>query len=703
MTSPRWDGTKWVELAPGAASPAVDERIFRQITEYVRDVFWLKAPGGSMLYVSPAYEHIWGRSARSLYENPASFVDSIHPDDRDRVLRSLERQVEGGYDEEYRIIRPDGTVRWVRDRAFPVCDEKGRVVRLAGIAQDVTRRKKSQAEIERREQWYRTLFENTSDFISVFDGAWRRITASPSVTRLLGYRPEELGEDAIPLVHPDDVPRVKEVRAWLEAHPGESARTEYRLRRKDGSYAYFESVVVRLRDPAGQDAFVVCARDITERRLVDPLTGLPNQNLLTHHLRMLAADRNTGVAEGCIALVLLGVDRFRTVNDTIGEADADTVLVEIGRRLLAHAPSPCFVARITGDRFAVVFEQVATREEAVEAARELQQVFDEPFSSRMGPLVLGAGVGMIVDPPVDAAPGDILRAAEEALAQAKRAGAGRLSVYEESMRRRAQKRLDLEGALHQALQGGEIITHFQPIYDLQTSRLASFEALARWQRPGEALMMPADFIPVAEESGLIRELDFAILRRACAAIVRWRATFSGCEKMAISVNLSARHFDDGKLAPEIEKVLTEAGAPTSAIHFEITESVVVSRPAHAAGVMYALGRKGLNFGLDDFGTGYASLASIHKFPFRTLKIDRSFVSSLDTPAGKPEIVRAIVGMARSLGLRTVAEGIETQAQLEAVRELGADFGQGFFLGRPMDEAAVEALLGKACKRRGASG
>lgn len=699
MTSPRWDGTGWVGQGAGATGHDVDDAVLRQITEHVRDVFWLRDPADdTMLYVSPAYEHIWGRSVAELYEKPNSFLDAVHPGDKARVIASLPYQAIGGYDEEYRILRPDGELRWVRDRAFPICDEKGKALRIAGISQDITRRKQNQAELERRETWYRALFENTSDFISVFDADGKRLMASPSVTPLLGYQPDELGEDVSSLVHPDDLARIDEVRAELKDRPGRSARTEYRLRRKDGSFGYFESVVVSLQDPDGRDVFIICARDVTERRLVDPLTGLPNQNLLNHHLRMLTADRHAGVSEGCVALILLGIDRFRTVNDTVGEAEADKILVEVGRRLMAETRSPCFVARLPGDRFAVVLERLMTREDGINAAGRLQRVFEEPFVSPAGVLVIGAGMGMIVDPPMDAAPGEVLRAAEEALAQAKREGAGRLVVYEESMRRRAQRRLDIEGALHQALASDEIIAYFQPIFDLQSGDLSSFEALARWDRPGVGLVMPGEFIPVAEETGIVRELDLAILRRACAAIVRWRSKFRGCDQMAISVNLSARHFDDGKLAPEIESILDAAGAPANAIHFEITESVVVSRPAHAAGVMYALGQKGLKFGLDDFGTGYASLASIHSFPFRTLKIDRSFVSSLDTPTSKPGVVQAIVGMARSLGLQTVAEGIETGAQLDAVKRIGADFGQGFHLGRPMDEASAERLLATRCVR-----
>ncbi len=686
------DPTLWSAPDPRLRSLDRADDLVRQITEYVRDVFWLKEPGsGRMLYVSPAYQNVWGRTVDSLYAAPASFLDSIHPDDRDEVIANLGSQLTGGYDVEYRVVRPDGTIRWVRDRAFPIADEDGIVGRVAGIAQDVTERRKAVEELQTRERWYRTVFEETSDLITVFDAAGQRRFVNPSVEKVLGYEPSDLvGTSVLVNVHPDDRSRVERLLTKVKEDPEATARAEYRLLRKDGTYGVFEGVAVAMREGGVVETIVVCARDVTSSRFIDPLTGLPNENLLTQHLELFARRSRGGLAG--FSLVVLGLDRFRSITSLVGEPAADQLLVEVARRLRAQAPEASILARIHGDLFAAILQGVTGLDEVLAEVSRLEAGFGQPFASPMGPLPVTAGFGILVAPPAEAGAGEILRDALEALASAKRLGHGRQEVFDESMRRRAMERLDIENGLRRALQTDELLIHYQPIFDMRSGRLAGFEALARWDRPGAGLLPPASFIPVAEASDLICELDLWVFRRAARQIVSWRERFSRHSDLFVSVNLSGRHFQGGSLADRVKTILAETGAPPAAIRLEITEGVLMKHGSATSDAIELLREDGLRFALDDFGTGYSSLAALHRYRFETLKIDGSFVMSLGTPSERPELVRAIIGMAHTMGLGVVAEGVETAEQLAFLRRSHCEFGQGYGLGRPMDEAQVEALL-----------
>lgn len=666
----------------------------RHITEHVRDVFWLEKPRhGGLLYVSPAYESVWGRTVESLFAEPITFLDAVVEEDRERVEAAQRTKDSETYDIEYRIRRPDGTIRWIHDRAFPIRDATGEVVRIAGIAQDVTETRLARAQLAASERRFRALFEHSTELITVVDRDRRRIFVSKAAKAVLGIAPDDPTE--LPLggrVHPQDLPMLERAMERAIAAPGVPIPVEYRQRRANDSYGIFEGIITSLLDVKEVEAMVICARDVTDVRFVDPLTQLPNESCLLHHLDFVWGQ--PGEARGRYSTIAIDIDGFNAVTASLGEAEADRIIVALGRRLSEIIRHPSMLGRLYGDRFLAVLDGVDAVSGVLRVLRELRACLEAPFQSAAGPLTLTAGFGVFVSPPKDDSAAEILRSTEVALTGAKRHGAGKHEFFEESMRARARERLDTESALRQAIAAEELLVYYQPIFDLGSGHLAGFEALSRWERPGVGFVPPDVFIPVAEQSELIYSLDFAVLRRSAAQILDWRKRYPGLEGLYVSINLSARHFDREELVRDLDRILAEVGGPVDAICFEITESVLIEQPDRAAETIRTLRERGYRFALDDFGKGYSSISYLHRFAVHTLKIDREFISSLGQPEESPALVRAIIRMAHELGLKVVAEGVETKEQLAFLRDADCELAQGFGLARPMSASDAEALLSR---------
>ncbi|MCA8918969.1 MAG: EAL domain-containing protein [Planctomycetes bacterium] len=664
----------------------------RQIAEHVRDVFWLTEPDSLHIhYISPAFESIWGRTPESLYENPGAFMDAVHPDDRTHVISNRNRKARVGFDVEYRIVRPDGEIRWIRDRAFPILNDAGEVVRIAGIAQNVTRRKRAEDKLQKRESWWRSLFEHTNDLVTVTDTHGRRLYHSPSVERVLGYGPNELeGDSALEIVHPDDQEALRGVLAKLILKPEQPLRTRYRLRRVDGRYVYMESTVVYLPGLIDGGAIVSCATNVTDRTLRDPATGLVSQTFLEHHLE-LRRERSENELYP-LSILLADLDQYSSIVSSLGELEGERILRVVAERFEEALAEMDLVAKLDAERFAFVLQGVNEEEQAEVVIERLRHVLQQPIATSAGEISLSASFGLVVAPPLGSSVREVLRKAESALERSQHKGPGGHKVFNFETGNYMLERMATETALRKAVHEGDIIAHFQPIVDLSTGRVAGFEALARWQRSQGALVMPEVFIPIAEQSRLICDIDMAVLRNACVRLTEWRKKFPEYGQLQVAVNLSTRNFTGGNVIEDIDEVLHQTGTPPAAVKLEITESSLIEKPDEMAAIMHLLAQRGLQFELDDFGTGYSSLSYLHRFPFQTLKVDRDFVASLGTPGERPALVNAIVAMARSMGLETVAEGVDTTEQLEFVREAGCHFAQGYGIAMPMSADDAEALL-----------
>ena len=431
--------------------------------------------------------------------------------------------------------------------------------------------------------------------------------------------------------------------------------------------------------------------------LHDALTGLPNRALL---LERLSDAIERADAEGrSLALFFLDVDHLKVLNDSLGHDAGDELLRAIGPRLRAVLRPEDMIARFGGDEFAVLCEGVGDEAHALRVAERLVRAFARPFEVRGEPRFCSTSVGVVVsDPDGPRGPAELLSDADAALYRAKERGRGRHEVFDTGLRDRTTARLQIEADLRRAIEAGDQLwVAYQPFYALPSGAIAGVEALLRWDHPERGAIPPAEFIPVAEDSGLIVDLGELVLRTACREVARWQAE-TPARELSVSVNVSARQMALTGMPGVVGAVLRESGLDPLSLALEITEGVLLEDTAATAETLQALRRLGVRLMLDDFGTGYSSLAYLRRHPIDALKIDRTFVADLGEQGdGDAAIVQAIVGMAKALGMRVVPEGVETAGQLERLTELGCDFAQGFHLSRPLPAAELEALL-----RRGAA-
>ena len=513
-------------------------------------------------------------------------------------------------------------------------------------------------------------------------------------------------------IHPDDR---EAFEGALAAHlEGRTAhfQSEHRLRHEDGSYRW---VLARGRAVAGEDGepyrMAGSLTDVTERHRMeessrhdashDALTGLPNRALLVERLRA-TMERAKGDPSYAYAVLFLDLDRFKNVNDSLGHAVGDELLRVVARRISSCVRPSDTVARLGGDEFVVLLDGASVSEAEALAGR-VQASLKAPVSLRGHELYATASIGVVVMPEGHEGPEELLRDADTAMYRAKGSGKARHAVFDAGMRREAVTLLRLETDLRRATERGEFVVHYQPIVWLPMGGVVGFEALVRWEHPERGLLPPGAFVPLAEETGMVREIDRIVLREACREAARWRSAHPDRFPPSVSVNLSPSGLSSPTLVDEVSGVLGETGLPGRALVLELTEGAVLRDPEEALSVLHRLRELGVRVHVDDFGIGHSSLALLHRLPVDALKIDRSFVSRLvgeaDPPGGLPpvegegaEIVRTISSLAHGLGMDVVAEGVETDGQLGLLREVGCDYAQGFRFSRPVGPGGADAIL-----------
>jgi diguanylate cyclase (GGDEF)-like protein len=452
-------------------------------------------------------------------------------------------------------------------------------------------------------------------------------------------------------------------------------------------------------DPYGACVQLVgAAYDVSEHRRIeaelahrtrhDPLTELPNRVMLVEWLQAALAAR----ADAQVGLVLLDIDHFKVVNDSLGLEAGDELLSATASRIARVLRSGDRLARLGGDELAVVCHNVSEVDDVLALARRLRGVFDQPFALRDDEVFLNASVGVIVSDGADDTPARLLRDADVAVFAAKELGRGRVELFDDAMRNQAVRRLEIESSLRRALVRGEFRVHYQPVVAFARSEMIGIEALVRWEHPELGLLEPADFLEIAEETGLIVPIGSWVLHEACSQTARWRAELPAEAPLFVAVNLSARQLVDPDLVPTVESVLASTRLDPSLLTLEVNEAVLVENRDVARDVLERLTARGVRIGIDDFGTGQSSLAHLNDLPVHTLKIDRSLIAGLGRRPEDSAIVAAIVGLGHTLDFTVTAEGIETDMQLHALRTLGCDLGQGYYFARPQPGAVVRALV-----------
>lgn len=535
------------------------------------------------------------------------------------------------------------------------------------------------------------------------DGLWDwavgapELHLSPRWKAMLGYAPDELADTQDTWwgrVHPDDVAGLRHA---LEQHvqgQTEFFEHEHRLQHRDGGWRH---VLVRgkaVRNAKGEATRLAGSlSDVTQARSRDPLSGLPNRVLFFDRLEQafLRARRDP---EYRFAVLFVDLDRFKNINDSLGHAAGDALLVGIARRLEHCVRAIDTVARLGGDEFTVLLDDAREPDGALRVAARIVEELSRPFPIEGRDVFTGASIGISVSSPNYQRPGDLLRDADTAMYRAKSEGKGRFVVFDRTMHDRALKVLSVESGLRRAIEERELEVHYQPVFSVKTRALIGAEALVRWRDPARGMVAPLDFVPIAEESDLIALLDQYVLREATAQMQKWRTTWPGRE-LFVAVNASRKQFSRPGFAEDVQQILDAAGLLPGALHLEVTETVTMDPAPLVASQLSRVAQAGVQLDIDDFGVGYSSLSVLHRFPFRGLKVDRSFVASLESSAQTTEVVRAIIAMAAALGLSVTAEGVETEAQLERLAGFGCEHVQGYLLAKPMPADDAEAFFAKS--------
>jgi PAS domain S-box-containing protein len=574
-------------------------------------------------------------------------------------------------------------------------------------------------QLAERDRLFQLISENAADMIAVIDRDGNRLYNSPAYEKVLGYTQHELTTTSpMEQIHPDDRPRVLGAAEKARA-TGRGEQLEYRIRHKNGTWRVLESTASAIRGPKDESqGLVIVNRDITERKRAeemlahnafhDGLTNLANRTLLLDRLgRALTLSRRH--SDFKFAVLFIDIDGFKVFNDSLGHASGDTLLIQISQRLTTclrrvdTVSRPAndgsddtdfgdnTLARPGGDEFVVLAEELRDPSDGVRVAERIQKRLAEPFVVDGTEIVITASIGIAFSSATSSEAPDVLRDAEIAMYRAKHTGRARCEVFDNAMHAGALKRLQLETDMRKAVDTGEFRVHYQPIVSLQSGEIVGFEALSRWQRP-QGMVMPNDFIPVADETGIILAINRRMLPEACKQLLAWQELFPSNPPLSLSVNISPKQFAQPDLAVEIGQLLAESGMDPSCIDLEITETIAMADADRSTNVLSQLKGLGVGLDIDDFGTGYSSLSRLQSFRVDTLKIDRFFVSRIDTDPETLEIVRTIVMLAHNLGMKVVAEGVETQSQMDLLREIGCERAQGYLFSKPADPEAIGKLL-----------
>jgi diguanylate cyclase (GGDEF)-like protein/PAS domain S-box-containing protein len=556
-------------------------------------------------------------------------------------------------------------------------------------------------QVRRSEARFRSLIQNSGDVFAVLDPRGRLTYASVAVRQVLGYRSVDLGRSSLmSLIHPDDVQWARRLFGEVLARPRSQHTGETRVQHADGTWRVMEWTLTNLVYDSTVGGVVVNARDISQRKeleeqlshqaLHDPLTGLPNRALLTDRIEHALARRDD--RHRAVAVLFLDLDDFKTVNDSLGHGVGDKILAAVADRLRVALRPADTVARMGGDEFAILIDEPVTAGAPTGVAERILDAFHEPMVIGRRAVSVGASIGIAWSNGRRLTASDLLRDADVAMYAAKRRGKGRYEVFQTGMRADALVRLELKADLDRALADGQLVLHYQPVVDLADGRIVGVEALVRWNHPRRGLLAPESFIHLAEETGQIVALGRWVLGEACRQSADWARTLG--RSIPVAVNLSARELQDGRLIDHVRECLASTGTDPASLTVEVTESVWVEEVETSGRVLEALRELGVHLAIDDFGIGYSSLSYLQRYPFDSLKIDRSFVASLEADGAGEPLVRSMLDLAQRLDRAVVAEGIERPDQLATLWRLGCQLGQGYLMAPPADAGTIERLLRK---------
>ena len=671
-----------------------DDR-YRVLSRSASSWIWTRRLDGGLVAPFESFLEYTGMTAEEA--DGGGWLTPVHPSDRSGVALAWEAATTHGatFSMEHRLRRHDGVYEWFAVHGSPVLDADGSLVEYVGTSVNVHERNLAIEALRESDQRHRALFEQSPVGVFVFDRDARLTECNAEFARMMKVEPARLiGRGLREMVDADVVAALE---AALNGEAGAFEGAFHGGRNGDSLIATMHTSSLRGADGAVSGGMGVIA-DVTERHrfldridrlaFTDLVTGLPNRAALDCRLQeaLGLAALNTHK----IALAVLNIDRFRHVYDTRGGHAADRLLVAVGARLAQHVGENDTVARAGGDEFLVLLPDVSGLDDVVAASDRIASGFRSAVQVDGEPIYIQLSIGVALSPDDVVDADELVRDATVAMRRAKRDGGGVWRLYDRAMDAKFAGRLALESELHQALRNGELTMHYQPLVRGSQAAVVGVEALVRWQHPVRGLLAPAEFIPLAEDTGLILPMGEWILEAACRQVKVWHDT--GLTKLRLAVNLSARQLGDDALPETIARIIEVSGLEAKYVEIEVTETAVMDNADLARSNVRKLKRLGVRLALDDFGTGYSSLSLLSSLPIHTVKIDRSFVAGMLEHHRDMTIVTSVIALGHRLGLNVVAEGVETREQFEALRSNGCDEMQGYFFGRPLPAAECKALL-----------
>jgi diguanylate cyclase (GGDEF)-like protein/PAS domain S-box-containing protein len=577
------------------------------------------------------------------------------------------------------------------------------------ITLDQRIRQRAQDALQQSEERYALAARAANDGLWDWDLHVDQIYFSPRWKSMLGYKDAEISSSSdewLSRIHREDIERVhREIKVHLEQSTP-LFQSEHRIRHQDGTYRWVLSRGLAVRSEEGEACRMVGSQtDITERRLAeeqllhnalyDGLTGLPNRVLFNDRLDY-ALERTKRRPDYLFAVLFLDLDRFKVVNDSLGHAVGDQLLIAVARRLQVCLRTVDTVARLGGDEFTILLEDIKSVADATHTAERILHRLNQPFRIAEQDVFISTSIGIALGR-APSRPGyeqaaDLLRDADIAMYRAKVQGKARYVMFDDAMHAGALSLLRMEMDLRQAIKNHEFQVYYQPIVSVGSGTTLGFEALVRWDHPQHGFIAPAEFIPVAEETGLISAIDRIVLSAACGQMREWIDQFPNHPDLTVSVNLSGKHFSQPDLAEQVTCILQETELPAKHLKLEITESAIMEDAESAAVTLKKLRALGIHLSIDDFGTGYSSLSYLRRFPINTLKIDRSFIEGVGAEGEDAEIVQIIVALAHNLGMDVTAEGVETPEQLAKLLSFSCQQAQGYYFSKAVDGPAAAAIL-----------
>ena len=665
--------------------------------EQTADSVMITNRDGVIEYVNPAFELITGyTSAEALGRKPSLMKSGQHDD---TFYHDLWNAVLCG--ESYRGVftnrRKDGSLYYEEKTITPLRDTHGDITHFVSTGKDISERIHAETSVRASEEHLRTIIDTEPECIKLLGGDGQLIDMNAAGLAMI--QADSLAEVAGKPLHALILPEHRKAFQALTQSvlQGNKGMLVFEIEGLKGTRRWLETHAVPMTARDGKIVLLGVTRDITDRKRAedqlvylahhDELTGLANRTLFHDRLQqaMIEAERH----ERLVAAVFMDLDRFKNVNDTLGHGAGDQLLKAVAERLLGAVRRGDSVARLSGDEFTIVLSDMAHVDDAARVAQKILDIFTLPFHIDGRDLFIGASLGITIFPSDTRDVETMLSNADIAMYRAKEAGRNNYQFYAAEMTTQAFERLGLDGALRLALERGQFLLHYQPIVGAANGNIIGVEALIRWQHDELGLVLPMQFIPLAEETGLIVPIGEWVLRTACAQLAHWRA--AGFPELRLSVNLSVRQFRDKNLIHTMSSALRAADIEAHCLDLEITESILVEGPG-PLDTLRELSGLGVEFSIDDFGTGYSSLSYLKRLPIDTLKIDKSFVHDMPGDADDTAIVIAIIAMAHSLGMRVVAEGVETQEQRQFLHTQGCDAMQGYYFSKPLPPEEITHIL-----------